>query len=53
MKSWKKNIKTIDAIETTSTWYGITYKEDKETVEKAIEKLIKEGIYPQELWKNS
>ena len=49
----RKNIKTIDAIETTSTWYGITYKEDKETVEKAIEKLIKEGIYPQELWKSS
>ena len=48
----KKNIKTIDVINTSSTWYGMTYKEDKEIVEKAIKKLTKEGLYPQELWKN-
>ena len=34
----KKNIKTIDVINTSSTWYGMTYKEDKEIVEKAIKK---------------
>ena len=48
----KKNIKTIDVINTSSTWYGMTYKEDKEIVEKAIKTLTKEGLYPQELWKN-
>ncbi len=48
----RKNIKTIDAIETTSTWYGITYKEDITTVKKAVKELTEEGIYPQSLWKN-
>ena len=48
----KKNIKTIDVINTTSTWYGMTYKEDKETVEKALRELTSAGLYPQHLWIN-
>ena len=48
----KKNIKTIDVIDTTSTWYGMTYKEDKETVEKALRELTSAGLYPQHLWIN-
>lgn len=48
----KKNIKTIDVINTTSTWYGMTYKEDKEMVEKALKKLTDNGLYPQKMWKN-
>ena len=47
----RKNIKTIDAIETSSTWYGVTYKEDKDTVKKAVKDLTAEGVYPQPLWK--
>lgn len=31
-------------------WYGITYKEDKQNVEKAIHNLIKQGIYPEKLY---
>ena len=49
----KKNIKTIDIINTTSTWYGMTYLEDKQLVVKAIKDLTSEGIYPQKLWKNN
>ncbi len=26
-------------------WYGVTYKEDKETVVKAIKKMIEQGLY--------
>lgn len=48
----KKNIKAIDVINTTSTWYGITYKEDKEIVVKAINEMISDRIYPQNLWIN-
>ena len=48
----RKNIKTIDVINTTSTWYGMTYKEDKETVEKALKELTSAGLYPQHLWIN-
>ena len=48
----KKNIKTIDVINTTSTWYGMTYKEDKETVEIASRDLTSAGLYAQHLWIN-
>ena len=47
----RKNIKTIDAIKTDSTWYGVTYKEDKDAVKKSLIDLTTEGLYPQELWK--
>ncbi len=48
----RKNIKTIDVIETTANWYGITYSEDKKEVVKAIKELTEEGVYPQPLWVN-
>ena len=47
----RKNIKTIDIINTTSTWYGMTYKEDKDEVVKALKELTDEGVYQQPLWK--
>lgn len=49
----KKNLKTIDVIDTNATWYGVTYKEDKALVENAIKELTNEGVYPQPLWKNN
>ena len=48
----KKNIKTIDIINTTATWYGMTYLEDKGIVVKAIRELTNNGVYPQNLWIN-
>ena len=42
---------TVDTIKTTAKWYGMTYKEDKEMVVTAINKLIEEGYYPKTLWK--
>ena len=47
-----KGKKIIDIITTTAKWYGITYKEDKEAVKNAIKKMIQNGEYPQNLWKN-
>lgn len=47
----KSNKKTIDVIPTTANWYGVTYKEDKESVVAAINQLVKQGTYPQSLWK--
>jgi len=40
----------MNVISTPATWYGVTYKEDKDVVQNAINKLIEEGIYPSELW---
>ncbi len=42
---------TVDVLETTANWYGVTYKEDKELVTGAIKKLVKEKTYPEKLWK--
>ena len=32
------------------TWYGVTYKEDLESVENAIARMKDEGIYKEDLW---
>lgn len=40
----------VYVLKSRDRWYGITYKEDKETVVNAIRKLKEEGVYPQKLW---
>ena len=42
--------KTVDVIETSANWYGVTYKEDKDLVTGAIKQLVKEKTYPNHLW---
>ncbi len=32
------------------TWFGVTYKEDKEEVSQKIRNLVQEGLYPSKLW---
>lgn len=49
--SIKENYAKVKVLPTTAKWEGVTYKEDKEYVVKAIQKLIEEGKYPQNLWK--
>ena len=49
-KEIKDNRAIVKVIETNDKWYGITYKEDKESVVKAISDMINEGIYPNKLW---
>ncbi len=43
----KINVKVLD---TDEKWYGVTYKEDKEDLVNAINKMIEEGKYPKNLW---
>jgi choline kinase len=33
-----------------TTWFGVTYQEDKEAVSKKINDLIAAGVYPERLW---
>ncbi|NLX63315.1 MAG: nucleotidyltransferase [Clostridiaceae bacterium] len=40
----------VKVLRTPDKWYGITYKEDKAMVVKAIAELKKEGVYPEKLW---
>ena len=40
----------VKVISTTAKWLGMTYLEDKEKVSKEINKLIRDNIYPYNLW---
>lgn len=40
----------IEIIPTTSSWFGVTYKEDAPFVEKSLNALIEKGEYPSRLW---
>jgi UTP-glucose-1-phosphate uridylyltransferase len=40
----------VEVIPTTSSWFGVTYKEDAPFVEKSLNDLIKTGEYPEKLW---
>ena len=48
----KEKINPVKLLDTTSTWYGVTYKEDKEYVVNGIKSLVENGIYPNNLWNN-
>ena len=40
----------VEVIPTTSLWFGVTYKEDAPFVQGCLNKLIKAGEYPDNLW---
>lgn len=41
---------TVDVLETSDKWFGVTYKEDKPDVVASISALVKDGKYPEKLW---
>lgn len=45
-----EKIATVTVIKTTSTWCGVTYKEDLEDIKKFISSLIEQKIYKNKLW---
>lgn len=47
----KAGLGQIEMIPTTSKWFGVTYKEDAPVVKANIDKLIADGVYPDNLWK--
>ena len=46
-----KGLVNVKVLNTTSTWYGITYREDLDILKTELNKLIESGIYPNKLWK--
>jgi hypothetical protein len=40
----------VRVLTSDSQWYGVTYPEDKKTVQDALTDLVKKGAYPQPLW---
>lgn len=47
LKEERANVKVL---ETQDRWFGVTYKEDKETVQEAFRELISDGVYAEKLW---
>lgn len=41
---------TVNVQKSMDKWYGVTYREDKEAVMKAIQGLKDKGLYPEKLW---
>ena len=50
VKGIKDNKIKVKALSTTAVWYGMTYKEDKELLVSAINEMVKQGLYPDNLW---
>lgn len=48
LKEERANVKVL---ETEDRWFGVTYKEDKETVQDAFRELIADGVYAEKLWR--
>lgn len=46
----KEGYATVEVVTTTSTWYGVTYKEDAEMVKENLKRLTEEGEYHKNLW---
>lgn len=40
----------VKVLQSHDNWFGVTYKEDKESVVNSIQELIRDGVYPQKLF---
>lgn len=40
----------VKVLESRDQWFGVTYKEDKDTVVQAVRELIAKGVYPERLF---
>ena len=49
-KAIAENYATAKVLKTTANWYGVTYKEDSESVMKALKDMVDSGEYPNNLW---
>ena len=41
---------TVQVLDTTSKWFGVTYAADREDTVKRIQQLVDEGVYPNKLF---
>jgi len=49
-KMLKTKKATVKVLQSDSKWFGVTYNNDKEKVEKEIQKLIEQEVYPTKMW---
>jgi len=48
----KRGEATVKVLPTSSSWFGVTYKDDKPIVMDKINKLVENNVYPKQLWTN-
>jgi UTP-glucose-1-phosphate uridylyltransferase len=41
---------SVQVLPTSAVWFGVTYREDRPTVQAGIRGLIRKGEYPEKLW---
>ena len=41
---------TVQVLDTTSKWFGVTYAADREGTVARIKQLVEEGVYPEKLF---
>ena len=41
---------TVEVLDTTSKWFGVTYAADRPSVVEKIKSLVAEGVYPEKLF---
>ena len=46
----KEGMADVKVLSSADSWYGVTYKEDKEKVMSAIRGFKEAGLYPERLW---
>ncbi|MDR0388964.1 MAG: hypothetical protein LBH73_02735 [Spirochaetaceae bacterium] len=46
----KNQLLKIRVLEADSPWFGVTYKEDRESAIRRVAGLTREGVYPEKLW---
>jgi NDP-sugar pyrophosphorylase family protein len=46
----KDNKATIKILPSKDRWFGVTYKEDRESVVNALQSMKDKGLYPEKLW---
>jgi hypothetical protein len=46
----KNRLLKIRILEAGSAWFGVTYREDRETAMNHISALTRQGVYPEKLW---
>lgn len=46
----QNNKATVEVLDTSAKWFGVTYKEDKTKTTERIREMIARGEYPEQLW---
>lgn len=46
----REGLATVSILDCNETWYGMTYREDLDSVKAAIAGMKARGIYPERLW---